>query len=80
MLTFIDRFLKKVLATKKKEKFQKNQGKSIVIESSRSVLERFLKKLFNLLHATGYFLYTLKTSKHQRFLGGIKRDQWYKMV
>ena len=80
MLTFIDRFLKKVLATKKKEKFQKIQGKSLVIESSRSVSERLLKKLFNLLHAAGYFLYTLKTSKHQRSLGGIKRDQSYKMV
>ena len=44
-----------------------------------------LNKLFNPLHATGLFLYPLKTSVKQKFSsfrvssGGTERDQCYKM-
>ena len=37
---------------------------------------------FNPFHATGIFLYPLKTLEKQRFLkfsGGIERDQWHGM-
>ena len=36
----------------------------------------------NLFHATGLFLYPLKTSENQSFsdfLGGIERGMWYEM-
>ena len=32
----------------------------------------------NRFHATGLFLYPVKT-ENQRFLGGIERDQWHEM-
>ena len=38
--------------------------------------------IINPFHATGLFLYPLKTSENVKFLmfsGGIERDQWHKM-
>ena len=40
-------------------------------------------KVTNPYHATGPFLYPLKTSENQSFsnvLGGIEREQWHEMV
>ena len=37
---------------------------------------------FNSFHASGLFLYSLKTSENQKFSdvsGGIERDQWHEM-
>ena len=35
--------------------------------------------VINPFHATGIFLYPLKTSGNQRFSGVMKRDQWHEM-
>ena len=35
--------------------------------------------LFNPFHATGFFLYPLKTSGFLMFSGGKERNQWHEM-
>ena len=64
-------------------KSQRLKGKFFIYHRTLKFNDIYKMVIINPFHATGHFLYPLKTSEDQRFSGvfrSIKRDQWHEMA